>query len=154
VPVGQAAALEETPAALLPAPEPAAADTDTPLRGHSSWCIADDIPLCATLGGLLERWGGTVPWTGSADAALAAAVPGQAPHMVLLEVHGDATESLARYDRLTQRWGQSTAVVLIAAQRTEALLELAGERGWGILVKPVRPPALRALVSQMLLRRR
>ncbi len=49
---------------------------------------------------------------------------------------------------------QQPLVVLVTAERDTALRRQAAERGWGFLLKPVRPSALRALISQMLLRQR
>ena len=56
------------------------------------------------------------------------------------------------FAQLCQRWGQTPAVILVTAERDATLRRQAAERGWGFLAKPVRPPALRALVSQTLLR--
>ena len=50
-----------------------------------------------------------------------------------------------------QRW-PAPAVILVTAERDATLRRQAAERGWGFLAKPVRAPALRALVSQTLLR--
>ncbi len=43
-------------------------------------------------------------------------------------------------------------MILVTAERDATLRRQAAERGWGFLAKPVRAPALRALVSQTLLR--
>ena len=43
-------------------------------------------------------------------------------------------------------------MILVTAERDASLRRQAAEKGWGFLAKPVRPPALRALMSQMLLR--
>ena len=56
------------------------------------------------------------------------------------------------YAALCQRWGQTPAVILVTAERDATLRRQAAERGWGFLAKPVRAPALRALMSQTLLR--
>ena len=56
------------------------------------------------------------------------------------------------YAQLCERWGQTPPVILVTAERDASLRRQAAEKGWGFLAKPVRPPALRALMSQMLLR--
>ncbi|HVL45851.1 MAG TPA: response regulator, partial [Acidovorax sp.] len=102
---------------------------------------------------LLQRWGCTVPMAGGAPEALAAAQPGQAPQLVLLDVHlGAGLHGPEVFAQLCQRWGQTPAVILVTAERDATLRRQAAERGWGFLAKPVRAPALRALVSQTLLR--
>lgn len=146
------------PAAAQQAAEPATAlqpADDAPLQGSSAWVIEDDASTCAATQALLQRWGCAVPLAGGAPEALAAAQPGQAPQLVLLDVHlGGNHHGPDVYTALCQRWGQTPAVILVTAERDATLRRQAAERGWGFLAKPVRAPALRALVSQTLLRRR
>ncbi|WP_428003214.1 PAS-domain containing protein [Acidovorax sp.] len=150
VPLGDPAALQQqiaAPATAQPALE------DAPLHGSSAWVIEDDGPTCAATKALLERWGCQVPLAGDAKEALAQAQPGQAPQLVLLDVHlGGGQHGPDVYTELCQRWGQAPAVILVTAERDATLRRQAAERGWGFLAKPVRAPALRALMSQTLLR--
>ena len=134
------------------APDPAG---DAPLQGASAWVIDDDGPTCAATQALLQRWGCAVPLAAGAPEALAHAQPGQAPQLVLLDVHlGPGHHGPDVYAALCERWGQSPAVILVTAERDATLRRQAAERGWGFLAKPVRAPALRALMSQTLLRLR
>ncbi len=149
VPLGDPAAAQHT-AAPATAQQPS---DDAPLQGSSAWVIEDDGPTCAATKALLERWGCAVPLAGGATLALEQAQPGQAPQLVLLDVHLDAGHHGPEvYAALCQRWGQTPAVILVTAERDATLRRQAAERGWGFLAKPVRAPALRALVSQTLLR--
>lgn len=149
VPLGDPAAVQ--PPRLPDAP--LAPGSDAPLHGSSAWVIDDDGPTCAATQALLERWGCQVPLAAGAPAALAQAAPGQAPKLVLLDVHlGAGHHGPDVFAQLCQRWGQTPAVILITAERDATLRRQAAERGWGFLAKPVRPPALRALVSQTVLR--
>ena len=152
VPLGDPVALQQQtapPATAQQAPE------DTPLHGSSAWVIEDDGPTCAATKALLERWGCQVPLAGDAKDALAQAQPGQAPQLVLLDVHlGGGQHGPDVYTELCRRWGQAPAVILVTAERDATLRRQAAERGWGFLAKPVRAPALRALMSQTLLRLR
>ena len=72
--------------------------------------------------------------------------------VVLLDVRMGAFHGPDLYGDLCARWQQHPLVVLVTAERDTALRRQAAERGWGFLLKPVRPSALRALISQMLLR--
>ncbi|MBX9834134.1 MAG: PAS-domain containing protein [Burkholderiaceae bacterium] len=149
VPLGNPAAVQPT------GPSPASPEhgDDTPLHGSSAWVIEDDGPTCAATRALLERWGCQVPLAAGAPEALAAAQPGQAPQLVLLDVHlGAGHHGPDVFAQLCQRWGQTPAVILVTAERDATLRRQAAERGWGFLAKPVRAPALRALMSQTLLR--
>lgn len=152
VPLGDPATLQQQtapPATAQQAPE------DAPLHGSSAWVIEDDGPTCAATKALLERWGCQVALAGGATEALGQARPGQAPQLVLLDVHlGGGHHGPDVYTALCQRWGQAPAVILVTAERDATLRRQAAERGWGFLAKPVRAPALRALMSQTLLRLR
>jgi len=151
VPLGDPAAAQQI---APPASTPEQAH-DAPLDGASAWVIEDDGPTCAATQALLQRWGCAVPLAGGAAEALAQAQPGQAPQLVLLDVHlGPGHHGPDVYAELCQRWGQTPAVILVTAERDATLRRQAAERGWGFLAKPVRAPALRALMSQTLLRLR
>lgn len=153
VPLGDPASLQQQMAP--PASAAQQAPEDAPLHGSSAWVIEDDGPTCAATRALLERWGCQVALAGGAGEALARAQPGQAPQLVLLDVHLEGGHLGPEvYATLCQRWGQAPAVILVTAERDATLRRQAAERGWGFLAKPVRAPALRALVSQTLLRLR
>src|SRR5690606_227581 len=101
---------------------------------------------------MLERWGCRVPLAGGADVALAAAQPGRAPDLVLLDLRLGDTTGPDLMTRLTAAWGTAPPVVLLTADRGDAAQAIAQRHGWRFLPKPVRPPALRALMTQLLLR--
>ncbi len=150
VPLGDAAAVQRS----APSAAGQDADSDSPLQGSSAWYVEDDAQTCAAMRALLQRWGVSVPVAGGPAEALAGAAPGTAPELVLLDVRLGPLHGPDVYAQLCQRWGQSPPVILVTAERDGMLRRQAAERGWGFLAKPVRPPALRALMSQMLLRHR
>ena len=147
VPPGDPAAIEA--AATLPAD----AGGDSSLRGCRVWCVDDDPRVCEATRALLQRWDCEVAFTGGAGEAMALAQAGNAPDLLVLDVLLDGIEGPALYPRLCERWRASPPVVLATAERDEALRARAQAEGWGFLTKPVRPPALRALMTQLLLRR-
>lgn len=128
-------------------------EQDAPLQGASAWYIDDDAPSCAATAALLRRWGCAVPFAGGPQAALDAAAALAAPQLVLLDVRMGPFNGPELYPRLCERWRQQPQVILVTAEHNIALRRQAAEKGWGFLLKPVRPAALRALASQMLLRR-
>jgi len=150
VPLGDAGRVAEE----VPATAKVEVGDDPRLRGSRVWCVDDDPHVCQASRALLQRWGCTVELADGPDAALAAATAGAAPELVLLDMRMDALDGPQLYDRLCQRWEQSPPVILVSAERGQDMLALAQERGWGLLSKPVRPPALRALMTQTLLRHR
>lgn len=148
VPLGDPSALDA--AAPILATETGA---DSSLRGCRVWCIDDDPRVCEATRALLQRWECEVGFTGGAGDALDAAHAGAPPDLLVLDVLLDGTEGPVLYPRLCERWQVSPPVVLVTAERDASLREMAQARGWGYLTKPVRPPALRALMTQLLLRR-
>ena len=150
VALGDAAA-----AALAQPPTAVASDNgdDPILHGCRVWCIDDDPRVCEASRMLLERWACRVELAAGPEEALAAAQPAQAPELVLLDVRMGARDGPALFAQLCERWNAEPRVILVTAEPDPALRTLAQERGWGFLAKPVRAPALRALMTQMLLRR-
>ncbi len=126
---------------------------DPILHGCRIWCVDDDPRVCEASRTLLERWNCHVDFAGGPDEALAAALPLEAPELVLLDVRMGSRDGPALFHELATRWGGEPRVILVTAEADPALRALARENSWGFLAKPVRPPALRALITQMLLRR-
>jgi histidine kinase len=146
VPLGCADTLP-TPASL----HTAEADAG-PLQGASAWYVEDDPATRDATRALLQRWGCQLLFAGDAPHALEQAAPGNAPQLVLLDVHLGQHYGPDIYTLLCERWGCTPPVILLTAERDATLRRQAAERGWGFLAKPVRPPALRALMSQTLVR--
>ena len=149
LPLGQ----EPVAAPVLSATAPQEVLQQAPLQGATAWYIDDDNPSSAATSALLQRWGCEVPFAGRPQAALDKAAPGEAPQLVLLDVRMGEFHGPDLYPQLCERWQQTPLVILVTAEHNIALRRQAAEKGWGFLLKPVRPAALRALVSQMLLRR-
>lgn len=148
VPLGNAQALQATVRPSAPTRQ-----DDAPLQGGVAWYIDDDAHTCNATRTLLERWGCEVPYAGGPHDALAIANAHDVPQLVLLDVHlGNDLYGPDLYAELCERWGQKPPVILVTAERDASLRRQAAERGWGFLAKPVRAPALRALMSQTLLR--
>ncbi|WP_386263008.1 response regulator, partial [Xanthomonas translucens] len=142
-------------AALALAPTAVASDNgdDPILHGCRVWCIDDDPRVCEASRALLERWACRVELAAGPEQALAAAQAAQAPELVLLDVRMGERAGPALFAQLCGRWNAEPRVILVTAEPDPALRALAQEQGWGFLSKPVRAPALRALMTQMLLRR-
>jgi histidine kinase len=151
VPLGDAAAIP------TPTPVPAvAADAgdDSPLRHCRVWSIDDDPRVCAATRALLERWGCAVELADGPQAALEIASALNVPQLLLLDVRMGQWHGPDLYDHLCDLWQARPPVILVTAEREDALKAQAAENGWGFLSKPVRPPALRALMTQLLVRHR
>ncbi len=100
-------------------------------------------PLCKLSGG--ERL----------KAALAAVLYARTPpQLLLLDVRMGQWHGPDLYEQLCALWQARPPVILVTAERDDALKAQASENGWGFLSKPVRPPGLRALMTQLLVRHR
>ncbi|PZQ18749.1 MAG: hybrid sensor histidine kinase/response regulator [Rhodanobacter denitrificans] len=125
----------------------------SPLHGVRVWCVDDDPRVCEATRALLQRWRCRVELAGGPHEARAACRPDAPPDLVLLDVRMGETDGPALYAELCAGWACAPPLVLVTAERDPALRALAHERGWGFLHKPVRPPALRALMTQLIVRR-
>ncbi|QHG88147.1 PAS-domain containing protein [Xanthomonas sp. NCPPB 1638] len=150
LPLGERAAIAQQlpPASVLAEP-----GNDPILHGCRVWCVDDDPRVCEATRALLERWECRVDFVGGPDDALATATAGEAPELLLLDVRMGAHYGPMLLPQLVGHWQREPRVILVTAEPSSALRDHAREAGWGFLSKPVRPPALRALVTQMLLRR-
>jgi histidine kinase len=124
----------------------------TPLHGIRIWCVDDDPRVCEATRTLLQRWECVVDLAAGPDMAMQSALPGAAPDLLLLDVRMGEIDGLSLYPLLCERWGKMPPVILITAESTEQVKAQAQANGWGFLSKPVRPPALRSLMMQTLLR--
>ena len=140
LPRGEARAIQAEPANE--------AASEGSLAGCRVWCLDDDSRMREATRVLLEGWGCTVRGLASVDLRVAEIA--ELPDVLLLDAPaiGAAVEWLSRLQPSGLRL---PAVILIAAERDAAAAE-AEARGWAFLAKPVRPPALRALMRQLRLR--
>ena len=148
VPLGDPAGV----ATVSSAPAPAGPDEATPLQGCRVWCVDDDPHVCEATRSLLQRWGCVVELAAGPREALALVHAGRAPQLVLMDVQMGRFDGPTLYQQLCEQWQAKPALILVTAERGEALRDDAHARGWGFLSKPVRPSSLRALMSQLLLR--
>lgn len=142
------------PAGAHPPPAPVRVPgDDSPLHGCRVWYVDSDTGACEAMRARLAQWQCTVVFAGtSADAATMAdhAAP---PDVLLLCARGDAADVAALWRRLQTGWTAMPLVVLLGEHEDAGLRALADAGDWSLLPMPVRPPALRALLSQRLLRR-
>lgn len=149
-------ALGKAEAVVAPVPVVAPADPgdESPLRQCRVWSIDDDPRVCAATRALLERWGCNVELADGPQAALEIASAFNVPQLLLLDVRMGEWRGPDLYEELCLLWQARPPVILVTAERDDALKAHAAEQGWGFLPKPVRPPALRALMTQLLVRHR
>jgi PAS domain S-box-containing protein len=112
-------------------------------------CIDDEAPVREAMSALLGSWGCDVVAVGDADQALAT-VNGRVPDLVLIDLHlgDDRPDGFAEIGRLRGAWGPRLPAALVTADRDAANLSRARNLGLDVLLKPVKPAQLRALVAR------
>jgi signal transduction histidine kinase len=119
------------------------------LAGMVVAAIDNEPRIVQGLTSLLAGWG--CRCIGGADAKavlLALTRDGLAPDAVIADFHLDETDGLAAVATLRARFGAQLPAVIVTADRGDAIREQANTYGVRILHKPLRPAALRALLSQ------
>lgn len=120
-----------------------------PLDGMLVLAIDNEPRILEGLRALLEGWGCRV--ITAADGEEAGAALAQEiviPHGVIADYHLDQGDGLSAISVLRNEFGMELPAVLITADRTNEVREAAEASGVRVLNKPVRPAALRALLSQ------
>ena len=122
----------------------------SPLNGKLVWCIDDDPMTLNAARGLLESWGCRVAVADSTTTALMLA-DAEMPSMILFDYQLGKTSNPDLLTTLRDKLSVIPPVIVLAAKPNEDAYRWVGELGLRILAKPLRPAALRALMSQMLL---
>jgi CheY-like chemotaxis protein len=121
------------------------------LRGFRVLVVDNDLSILDAMQALLEHWGMRVfKALGSGDAL--AAIGSEPVDAVLADYHlGDGGNGLELIARIAEIRG-SACMALITADHSAELIRAARKAGVPLLHKPVRPAALRALLSSFRLR--
>lgn len=114
-------------------------------------CIDNDAAILTGMRALLEGWGCEIFCAHSLNEAAAfGALGANPPDLILADYHLDHGEDgLSAVQALRRRWRAEVPCILISADRTTDLRARALEAGCQFLPKPVRPAALRALMSRV-----
>jgi Na+/proline symporter/signal transduction histidine kinase len=146
VPRGSAA-----PAAPLPRPDNRLFGS---LANKAALCVDNDPAALVAMRTLLQGWSCVVLTALDVDAACTEMQSADAaPDIVLMDYHLDnGVTGLDALETLSARAGERLPAILITANYTDSVRDEADARGYPVLNKPVRPGALRALMSQMLSR--
>jgi signal transduction histidine kinase len=138
---------EAKPQSRRAQPSPTTLDV---LRGKLVIVIDDDPLVLSGMGGLLDSWGCHVLTVGTPEAALKVLSTGAKPDLIISDYNLDnAKTGIDAINRIRAAFGSIPAFLISADTLPERRSE-AHECGYHLLFKPVRPVALRALMSQLL----
>jgi len=116
-------------------------------------CIDNEPEILEGMKMLLERWGCTVMLAEHRTAAIKQALSRQTPDLVLVDYHLSApANGLDVMYQLDESLKMKLPAIVITADRSLELEEAVRLRGYGLLRKPIKPAALRALMSNMVKR--
>ncbi|MFN4311837.1 MAG: NahK/ErcS family hybrid sensor histidine kinase/response regulator [Ferrovibrio sp.] len=145
--VPRAAVEPAQPAQPQAAPTPVAGS----LSGSFVLCIDNEIAVREAMTTLLEGWSCTVAAVPSIEEARrAVAAAGRSPDVILADLHLDeaSPDGLDAITMLRRDWGQQLPAILITADRSQDMRQRAAAIQVDVLHKPVKPAALRALITQ------
>jgi CheY-like chemotaxis protein len=112
-------------------------------------CIDNEPSILDGMRVLLGGWGCRVLTATDLTTALAAiAGSGLEPDGLLVDYHLDDGNGVGAITELRRRYGGDLPAILVTADRSELVSEEARAAGVQLLNKPVKPAALRALLTQ------
>ena len=130
---------------------PAAAPAIDALRGRRILVVDDDELVRQSAGGLLESWG-CKPIVAASGREAVELLGGQAPDLVITDFHlGEGERAADVLAQVHRSCGRDVPAILISGDVTAPTRDRARELGLPVLDKPVRPMALRALASRLLM---
>jgi signal transduction histidine kinase len=126
-----------------PAREPA-----SNIAGLKVLCVDNERAILDAMEGLLTGWGCDVRSARSLrDIDRDGVLLGWLPDLVLMDYHLDQTSGLDAVEWLKHNVGGHLPAALVTADRGPQVRQLAEERGIPVVTKPVKPAALRAIIS-------
>ena len=119
------------------------------LSGITVLCIDNDLTILDGMETLLGGWGCRVFKAPDLEAAIAVVTAAQASlDGLLVDYHLDDGNGIAAIAALRHRFGPDLTAILITADRSPHVRQEARAHGIQMLNKPVKPAALRALLTQ------
>jgi CheY-like chemotaxis protein len=122
------------------------------LRNLVVLCVDNEPDILEAMNLLLDRWGCPAVMLAETQAQAAQQVLLHGtPDFVLVDYHlSDQSNGLQVMQHLDDILGTSLPAIVITADRSSELEEAVKALGYGLLRKPIRPAALRALMTNML----
>jgi signal transduction histidine kinase/CheY-like chemotaxis protein len=119
------------------------------LSGITVLCIDNDLTILDGMETLLAGWGCRVFKAPDLQTAIAVVTEAKiAPDGLLVDYHLDEGNGIAAIRELRRRFGADLTAILITADRSPHVREDARANAIQLLHKPIKPAALRALLTQ------
>ena len=127
--------------------------TATPLRGIRVLAVDNETAIVEGLTALLSGWGVEVVTATSAAEAIERGSTGTRFDAILADYHIHREDGIELVKALRHQMGRIVPAMLITADRSVRVRELAEANDIVHLKKPVKPAALRAALSQLAVRK-
>jgi CheY-like chemotaxis protein len=136
------------------APAPVMQPDSRQLTSNVVLCLDNDLPILDGMRTLLEGWGCQVLPVPTLTEAIAAMSGAKVQiDCLLVDYRLDDGNGLDAITELRKRFGDNLPAILITADRSLALRRKAQKHDIQFLNKPLKPAALRALLTQYRVRR-
>ncbi len=128
------------------------------MNGQSVLCVDNEADILEGMQGLLTRWGATplqaaCPEEAERRVAELLAETGAAPAVLLVDYHlDDGATGIQVIESVREVAGSDIPAVVLTADHSPEVAERVRGAGHALLHKPVKPAALRALVSRLVTR--
>ncbi|MFW6339489.1 MAG: NahK/ErcS family hybrid sensor histidine kinase/response regulator, partial [Wenzhouxiangella sp.] len=120
------------------------------LAGLRVLCVDNEADILTGMRALIEPWGCDVRTAGDEAEAVAVMEQDWRPVVILADYHLDqARNGIDLLNRLRARFAEPISGILITADQSEPVRNEARANGYRVLHKPLKPAALRALLSRM-----
>jgi CheY-like chemotaxis protein len=139
--------------AIRPAESPSVVQVEASgLKELVVLCVDNEPDILEAMNLLLDRWGCPVVMLAETQAQAAQQVVMHGtPDFVLVDYHlSDQSHGLQVMEHLDNLLGTKLPAIVITADRSSELETAVKAKGYGLLLKPIRPAALRALMTNML----
>jgi Na+/proline symporter/signal transduction histidine kinase len=151
--VGSVFALETPTAAPMPVTAPVeivAPQRNSALKGLTIVAIDNEPAILEGMTTLLEGWGcATIVATNQREAERALARRKVTPDVIIADYHLDESDGVETIVNMRWKLGRAVPGVLVTADRSPGVREKAEAKDIRLLVKPLKPAALRALLAQL-----
>jgi PAS domain S-box-containing protein len=112
-------------------------------------CIDNEAQILEGMKQLIGNWGHDVECANGSKQALLQFEQGLRPAILLVDYHLDDETGLEVIDQIFSQYNYQCPVVIITANRTEELKRIVNQKNYKILLKPIKPAALRTLINQI-----
>jgi Na+/proline symporter/signal transduction histidine kinase/ActR/RegA family two-component response regulator len=129
------------------------------ISGQAIICIDNEREILDGMHGLLSKWGAYPVIADSQQQALDQLQrlredENRAPALLLVDYHlGDNITGIEVIEALRRSAGDELPAVILTADHTEEVAAIVRDAGHGLLHKPIKPAALRAMINRILSRR-